>query len=161
MGTTWIHVGCSLDPAWTQRGKPRFNLDPAWIQLGFNWIQNVSILDLARAWAQLGSDLDPAWIWAGSSLDPIWIQLGSSWTHRVSSLDPTRIHVGPSLDPAWIQLGSRLDLALIQIGSSLGLQHVTLLCQRSPSGAQAHRIPICYCTNCMYSKYCILYIYCT
>ena len=129
MGTTWIHVGCSSDPAWTQRGKPRFNLDPAWIQLGFNWIQNVSILDLARAWAQLGSDLDPAWIWAGSSLDPIWIQLGSSWTHRVSSLDPTRIHVGPSLDPAWIQLGSRLDLALIQIGSSLGLQHVTLLCQ--------------------------------
>ena len=108
------------------------SLDRAWIYCN---------LDLA--WAQLGSDLDPAWIWAGFGLDPIWIQLGSSWTHRVSSLDPTRIHVGPSLDPAWIQLGSRLDLALIQIGSSLGLQHVTLLCQRSPSGAQAHRIPIC------------------
>ena len=33
----------------------------------------------------------------------------------------------------------------------------------SPSGARAHRIPICYCTNCMYCTvlyllYCILYI---
>ena len=111
MGTTWIHVGCSLDPAWTQRGKPRFNLDPAWIQLGFNWIQNVSILDLARAWAQLGSDLDPAWIWAGSSLDQIWIQLGSS-------LDPSCIQPGSNSDPRWTKPGSSLDPAWITIGSS-------------------------------------------
>ena len=127
MGTTWVHVGCSLDPAWTQRGKPGFNLDPAWIQVGFNWIQIGSILDLAWAWAQLESDLDPAWIWAGSSLDPIWIQFGSS-------LDPSCIQPGYNSDPRWTQPGSSLCQSIPIWGASAPYSYMLL-----------HQLYVLYC----------------
>ena len=92
----------------------------AWAQLGSN-------LSLGPTWIGLGSSLDLSWIQPGSNLNPAWIKLGPI-------VYPARTQLGSTLDPAWIQpgsiqLGSRLDLASIQIVSSLGLQHVTLLCQ--------------------------------